>query len=359
MTGMPTQNAEVPKFEISASRQFSSWMHEQSTSLAFTTYQAGRLFFIGLQDDGRLDIFNRKFARCMGMHVASDKLWLSSLYQLWRFDNALDPGQTHQGYDRLYVPQLAYTTGDIDIHDVSVDTTGKPIFVNTLFSCLATASEKYSFEPLWKPPFISRLAAEDRCHLNGLATENGVAKFVTAVGTSDVIDGWRDQKVGGGVVFDVVNNEKVAGDLCMPHSPRLHNDRLWILNSGHGEFGYIDLQRGSFEPICFVPGYGRGLNFIDKFAVIGLSGPRKNRTFSGLPLDDKLKAQNLKSRCGLFVVDLESGDIVHWLRIDGVVDELYDVGALPGITRPMALGLESDEIRRVLSIAPKSDGAPI
>ena len=49
------------------------------------------------------------------------------------------------------------------------------------------------------------------------------------------------------------------------------------------------------------------------------------------------------------MVDLKSGD-VHWMRLDGVVNELYDVAALPGIRRPMVPGFKSDEIRRVLTM---------
>lgn len=343
---------ETPRFEISTSRQFTSWMADQQVSLAFTTYQAGKVFLLGLQPDGKLDVFNRTFSRCMGLCITSDNLWLSSLYQLWRFDNALQPGQNYQGYDRLYVPQLAYTTGDLDIHDVALDKDKRPVFVNTLFGCLATVSESYSFKPLWRPPFISRLAAEDRCHLNGLAMEDGEPRYVTAVSRSDVADGWRDHRQDGGVVIDVKTNDIVLDGLSMPHSPRLHNGKLWVLDSGNGNFGYVDRERGTFEPVAFIPGYGRGMSFINDFAVIGVSGPRKNRTFSGLNLDERLKEKNAKARCGIYVIDLNTGDAVHWLRIEGVVDELYDVATLPGIRRPMAIGLQSDEIRRVLSVAP-------
>ena len=100
-------------------------------------------------------------------------MWMSSLYQLWRFENVLERGQSVSVYDRLYVPQVGYTTGDLDIHDVAVEASGRVVFLNTLFGCLATISQTHSFIPLWKPPFISKLAAEDRCHLNGLALENG------------------------------------------------------------------------------------------------------------------------------------------------------------------------------------------
>jgi uncharacterized protein (TIGR03032 family) len=343
----------APQFEIAGSRNFTAWLREQRASLAFTTYQTGKLFLIGLKPDGKLSVFERTFERCMGLAVSLDAqtLWMSSVYQLWRFENALPAGTgAPGGYDRLYVPQLAYTTGDVDAHDIALDREGRPLFVNTLFSCIAGPSETHSFRPVWQPPFISRLAAEDRCHLNGLALRDGAPAFVTAVSTTDVHEGWREKRREGGVVVDVASNEIVARGLSMPHSPRWHEGALYVLNSGAGEFGRVDLTTGKFEPICFCPGYARGLAIVGAFAIIGLSTCRENRTFSGLPLDDALAAKDVQPRCGLLVVDLRTGDIAHSLTIGGVVRELYDVAALPGVAMPSALGFKTDEIRRTITI---------
>lgn len=338
-----------PQIDLMGSRQLPNWLAEQGVSLAFTTYQTGKLFLIGLQVNGRLSIFERTFNRAMGLYATSSSLYLSSLYQLWRFENVLEPGQTHQDYDRLYVPQVGYITGDLDIHDIAIDNYGKIIFVNTLFSCLATVSETHSFIPLWRPPFISKLAAEDRCHLNGLAMENGSPRYVSAVSQTDIADGWRDRRQNGGFIIDIANNEIILSNLSMPHSPRLYQNKLWLLNSGTGYFGYADLKTGKFEPVTFCPGYLRGLAFVGDFAVVGLSKPRHNKTFTGLALDKALSAKDAEARCGLQVIDLRTGDIVHWLRIEGIIEELYDVAILPKVQRPMALGFRTDEIRRVLS----------
>jgi uncharacterized protein (TIGR03032 family) len=181
---------------------------------------------------------------------------------------------------------------------------------------------------------------------------DGVPRYVTAVSQSDVGDGWRDQRRNGGVVVDVQKNEVVLEGLSMPHSPRLYRDRLWLLESGSGHFGYVDLSRGRLEQVFFCPGYGRGLSFVDDYAVVGLSAARQNGTFSGLALDENLQAKRAQARCGLSIIDLRSGDAVHWVRIAGVVEELYDVAVLPEIRRPMAIGLQSDEIRRVISMTP-------
>lgn len=335
---------------LTGSRHFPAWLGRERVSLAFTTYQAGKVFFIGLGPDGRLSIFERTFPRCMGLWADGQRLWMSSLFQMWRFENGLGAGELHEGYDRMYVPRAAYTTGDLDIHDTAVDADGRVVFVSTLFSCLATLSPTRSFTPLWRPPFVSSLSPEDRCHLNGLAMVDGQPGFVTAVSRSDVADGWRDHRRDGGVVVDVRSGQVVAAGLSMPHSPRWHNGRLWLLNSGRGEFGYLDRDSGAFVPVAFVPGYARGLVFVGSTAIVGLSRPRDNRTFAGLDLDEQLANRHASAQCGLQLIDVETGTVTDWLKIDGVVNELYDVVALAGVVRPMALGLRSDEIQRLLTV---------
>lgn len=341
------------RFALTSSRQFPAWLASCGSSIAFTTYQACKLFLIGATADGRLSIFERTFARSMGLAVRGDgrTLALATQYQIQRFDNVLGSGQTTKdGFDAVFAPHAGWVTGDLDTHDVGFDTSDRPLFVNTLFSCLATVSDDHSFRPVWKPDFISRLAPEDRCHLNGMAMEGGKPRFVTAVSRSDVADGWRDRRQDGGVVIDVESNEIVVHGLSMPHSPRLHDGRLWVLNSGAGEFGFVDLDTGRFEPIAFCPGYARGLAFLGDYAIIGLSLAREERTFSGLPLDKELLARDTPPRCGLAIIDLNRGDMFAWVRIEGVVRELYDVAAIPNCTRPSLIGFKSDEIGYVISI---------
>lgn len=343
-------NTTSPQLEISASRQFVSWLYEQNLSLTFTTYQAGKVFFIGLNPNGKLSIFERTLDRCMGLYAQGNSLYISTLYQLWRFENILPEGETNNNYDALYTPQVGYITGDLDIHDVVVDYNQQLVFVNTLFSCLATVSETHSFIPLWQPPFISKLAAEDRCHLNGLALKDGKPKYVSMVSKSDIAEGWRQKRVGGGCILDIESNEVILEGLSMPHSPRWYQDKLWLLNSGTGEFGYADMKTGKFEPITFCPGYQRGLAFHNNFALIGTSESRHSKTLGGLPLDEKLAQKDTQARCAILVIDLKTGDIVHSLNIEGVVNELYDIAILPNVRCPMALGFRTDEIRRVITI---------
>ena len=265
-------------------------------------------------------------------------------------DANVAPEWTQRGYDAVYLPRVGYTTGDLDVHDLAVDASGRVIFVSTLFGCMATVSEDASFTPLWRPPFLSSLVPEDRCHLNGLAMQDGRPAYVTVVSLSDVADGWRDRRRDGGCVLSVPSGDVVCEGLSMPHSPRWYRDKLWVLNSGCGEFGYVDLPSGKFKPVAFCPGYLRGMAFIGDYAVVTLSKPR-HVTFHGLPLDERLAEKHADPQCGLQIIDLRTGAIAHWVRLDGsLVTELYDAVVLPGIRQPMAIGFKTNEIERLLIV---------
>ena len=341
------------KFLLTTSRRFPQWLASTNSAIAFTTYQAGKLFLLGVTAGGDLAVSERTFARSMGLAVSGDgrTLALATQYQIFRFDNVVPAGQASaDGIDAVYAPHAAWVTGDLDTHDVAFAADGRPLFVNTMFSCIASVSDGHSFRPVWKPAFISRLAPEDRCHLNGMAVADGRPRYVSAVSRSDVADGWRDRRVDGGILVDVDSQEIVVAGLSMPHSPRLHGGRLWLVNSGTGEFGFADLRSGRFEPIAFCPGYARGMAFVGAHAVVGLSLARDDRTFSGLPLHAALQARDAAPRCGLAVFDLQRGEMVEWVRIEGVVRELYDVAVLPAVRRPSLIGFKTDEVRYVLSI---------
>jgi uncharacterized protein (TIGR03032 family) len=338
-------------FSLDASRGFEAWLAEQKCSIAFSTYQVGKVFLIGLKPDGKLWVFNRDIGRCLGLAVSGADLWSTGGGQIYRFVDAMASARPANGPDACYVPQDGLFTGDLDAHDLAVERDGRLLFANTRFNCLATVSQTHSFKPVWTPPFISRLAAEDRCHLNGLAMADGQAKYVTCVSQSDTFDGWRDHRGDGGVVVDVETGAIVCGGLSMPHSPRVLDEKLWLLNSGTGELGSVDLAKGRFEPLCFCPGYLRGLAFLGgHFALIGLSKPRDNKTFTGLALDHALESRAINPRCGIYVIDLRTGDVVHSLTIGGIVTELYDVTILPGVRQPTMVGLDSEEQKRTISV---------
>lgn len=362
MSDTTVETAQEPKgpvFELTPSRTFVPWLQSIGGAIAFTTYQAAKIFFIGIHPNtGMLSVFERSFPRCMGLgrhnSAGQTTLWMSSLYQLWRIENFLKPGgQTDDGYDAVFVPVEGRTTGDIDIHDIhGRDTRPAPLFVATRFNCLATLDHRNSFAPVWMPPFIDRIAAEDRCHLNGLAMEGDRPAYVSCVSTTNTAAGWREHRQSGGVILDVQSGETVVAGLSMPHSPRLHNGALYCLQSGTGEFGRIDRQTGTFEPICALPGFARGVTFIGDHALIGVSRPRRDRAFEDLALDGRLKDAGQTAQSMLAVVNLTTGDLEHTITIEGVVEELYDVAFLPGIRRPKMLGFRTPEIRFQVRPAP-------
>ena len=183
-----------------------------------------------------------------------------------------------------------------------------------------------------------------------MSMENGSPKYATSIGLSDAADGWREHRQDGGVIIDVESNEVVLSGLSMPHSPRMYRGKLYVLNSGTGYFGTVDVKSGKFEPIAFCPGYMRGPSFINDFAIIGMSKCCENRTFSGLDPNDNLTKRKIEARCGVFAVDLNTGNLVQWVRLEGAVWKMYDVAVMLGVVRPMALGLRQEAIRRTISI---------
>lgn len=347
MSSEPTPDASQA---IRFSPGLSAWLSRHDCSLALTTYENGRLFMIGRRPDGGLRIHRRLIEQCQGLWTDGSSLWTSSMAILWRFENEFLPGHRSEiGADRRFVPREGRVTGRIDCHDIGMGEDG-PIFVNTFFNCLATISDKASFRPVWRPPFIARVAPGDRCHLNGLAMDGTRPAYVTAIAATDTVDGWREHRRDGGVIIDVASGEIVASGLSMPHSPRLYDGRLWVLNSGRGEFGTVDPASGRFTAVTACPGYARGLAFIGDHAVIGLSRPRRNKTFTGLELDDALAASGEAPRCGLIVVDLTSGAVVEWLTFGDDVAELYDVAVMAGVRQPEAIGFVGEEIRRAFTL---------
>ena len=334
----------------SVSPGFTSLMAREHIAVALTSYESGKFYLLGRDPaHNGLHINERIFAKAMGMHAQGNSLYLATLFQLHRFENVLDEGQfANNLHDACYVPRLNYTTGVLDAHDIGVLENGEIIFVNTRFNCLAVPSTRDSFMPVWKPSFISDIVDEDRCHLNGMAMENGRPRYVTAVSKSNTIDGWRDRRASGGIVMDVQSGEIVCEGLSMPHSPRLYNGDLWVLNSGTGELGKVNLKTQTFEPVVFCPGFVRGLSFSGKYAFVGLSKPRYER-FEGLALDARLKEADSEPWCGIQVIDLEKNICAEWFRIDGAIGEVYDVATLPHVTCPMSLGFASDEIKQLIT----------
>jgi len=323
---------------------FPGLLSELGVSLVVSTYQAGRLVVFRADGD-RINTLFRTFNKPMGVAVAPQRLALGTTTAIWEFHDVpavavkLEPAGTH---DACFLPRTIHFTGDVQMHEMAWASPdplspggrgqgeGELWFVNTRFSCLCTRSSAYNFVSRWRPPFISALAPQDRCHLNGLGMVNGKPRYVTALGHTDTPAGWREHKKDGGVLIDIESNEVVVAGLSMPHSPRWYNGQLWVLDSGSGSIGIVDRQAGRYRPLAETPGFTRGLDFFGRFAFIGLSQVRETAVFSGIALTERLAERT----CGVWVLDIQTGRRVAFLRFEDAVQEIFAVQVLPGLRFP-------------------------
>jgi uncharacterized protein (TIGR03032 family) len=307
---------------------FPELLQSLGASLLVSTYQAGKLVILRA-DEGGLNTHFRGFNVPMGIALDGDRLAIGTGLEIWEFHNVpavasrLEPAGKH---DVCFLPRGSHTTGNIQIHEMAWGTEGL-WFVNTRFSCLCTRDLNYSFIPRWRPPFITALAPEDRCHLNGMALVQGHPRFVTALGVSDEPRGWRPHKRDGGVVMDVPSGEIITRGLSMPHSPRLYNGQLWVLNSGAGGLGIIDPQTGQYQNVATLPGFTRGLDFVGRYAFVGLSQVRESAVFSGIAIAERPVAER---SCGVWVVDIVTGETVAFVKFEDQLQEIFAVQVLPG-----------------------------
>lgn len=332
-----------PTVDYSLSGGIAALLERLNLSIAFSSYQSNLLYMLGVLPKGGPHLHQSAMVKPMGLaHNGRGGLVVAAGYQVIEFANILQSHErVNEVFDACFMPRTIHITGGLEAHDVAVDNNGRIVFVNTAFNCLATVSPRHSFEMVWKPSFISTLVKEDRCHLNGLAMKDGMPAYATAVSRSDTIDGWRDRRSDGGIVLDIQSGKIVCEGLSMPHSPRMHRGKLWILNAGTGELGFVTLPdersgSGKFEPVVFCPGFLRGLAFHENLAFVGLSKPRHKR-FEGLALDERLQETDSDPWCGIQVIDLDRRCCIDWLRIDGAVTELFDVCAVPGFKCPMTV----------------------
>jgi uncharacterized protein (TIGR03032 family) len=358
------RGADPPLRSVHTSN-FPEILAQAPASLLVTTYQAGKLVVLR-NDAGVLNTHFRNFAKPMGLAVSGARLAIGTSIAIEEFHNvpavcprldklshaderatAATDGGNDAGFgsevrnpkpkiqnpkfrhDACFLPRRSHTTGDVQIHEMAW--VGDELwFVNTAFSCLATRSDVNSFEPRWRPKFIDKLLPGDCCHLNGLATRDGRIRYVTALGETNDPGGWRAGKRNGGVLIDVDSRETIARGLSMPHSPRWYRNQLWLLESGDGSFGTVDLSSGKYHAIAQLPGFTRGLAFLGPMAFIGLSQVRESAVFSGIPLVERARERT----CGVWVVHIDTGSTVAFVRFEDAVQEIFAVEALLGVRFP-------------------------
>jgi uncharacterized protein (TIGR03032 family) len=317
------------------SRGFPAILAELGASLVVSTYQAGKVVVIGTSQ-GELSFSFHNFERAMGVAVRPGRIAVGARAQVWFLDAApslvrrLEPPGRH---DACFLTRSSRYTGEIQGHELAWS--GEDLWmVNTAFSCLCTLHAGHSFEPRWRPRFVSTLAPEDRCHLNGLTMVDGRPKYVTAMAETDTPQAWRPIKATAGCLIDVPSGETVARGFAMPHSPRVHGGRLWVLNSGLGRLCLVDTATARFEDVSELPGYTRGMAMLGPYAFIGLSKIRETATFGGLPIAERRD----ELKCGVGAIDLRTGRLAAHLEFVTGVDEIFDVVALPGALDPLLSG---------------------
>jgi uncharacterized protein (TIGR03032 family) len=296
-------------------------------SLAVSTYQAGKVILVR-NDNGVINTHFRNFHKPMGIAADHGRLTIGGANTVWYYRNmpAVAPKVQPAGkHDACYLPREIHVTGDIDIHEMAYDGQGQLWVVNTKFCTLCTLDPDHSFNPVWRPHFVTALATEDRCHLNGLAMVGGRPKYVTALGETDTPGGWRENKKDGGILMDVETNKVLLRGLSMPHSPRWYADRLWLLESGEGSLGWVDGQTWEWHTVCRLPGFTRGISFLGPLAFVGLSQVRESAVFSGIPLVEWLEERI----CGVWVVNVQTGQTAAFLRFEEGVQEIFAVQILP------------------------------
>jgi uncharacterized protein (TIGR03032 family) len=338
-------------FHYTQTESFVALLQQLGASLLVSTYQANKLL-VARADGGGLSTLVRTFDRPMGLAVGPGRLALGTRSQIWFFRNAPDiaPQVEPAGrHDACYLPRSCHVTGDVGVHEVAW--AGDELWlVNTRFSCLCTLHPDYSFVPRWRPPFVTALAAEDRCHLNGLALAPGegglTPRYVTALGATDVPGGWRAGKAHGGVLLDVPSGEVVVEGLSMPHSPRLHDGRLWLLESGTGRLVLADPAAGRRQAVAELPGFTRGLALCGPYAFVGLSKIRTTSAMDGVPLAQRRDAL----KCGVGAVDLRTGRVVALLEFQTAVEEIFDVQLLPGLRFPEVVGFQKEAVQHTFIV---------
>ena len=310
-------------------------------SVLLSTYQAGRVVALG-SHQGQLQVGFSHFDQAMGLCRTGTGIAVGSRDAIWLLPASreiaprIEPAGSH---DIAFLARQAHHTGPLMGHDLAW-AEGRLWLVNTLFNGLVTLEGNWSFVPQWKPPFISAWAPGDRCHLNGLAIAEGggAPAWATVLGECDQEDGWRENKATGGCLLAVPSGQVVLRGLSMPHSPRLYNGQLYVLNSGHGALLRVDPLTGSSDTVAVLPGYTRGLDCFGGYAFIGLSQIRETAVFGGLPLQE----DGRELRSGLAIVNLATGEIESLFWFHSGVEEIFSICVLPGYINPVVIGPDTN-----------------
>jgi uncharacterized protein (TIGR03032 family) len=323
----------APPFSCTYTPNVAELLTQLNCSLAITTYQAGKLIFLSPDGLNAMRQLPRDFDKAMGLAINQNRMALAIKEEVVVLANApllaISYPMKPNFYDAFFVPRASYYTGSVDIHDMDWDKEGRLWAVNTLFSCLVTIDDAYSFQPRWTPPFIKSLESGDLCHLNGMAMVDEMPKYVSLFGQTTTAKGWRNGVETNGLIMDIDNNEVVAHSLPMPHSPRWFDGQLYCLLSASGQLVRIDIATGKYDVVAQLKGFVRGMAKRGDYLFVGLSKLRQNAsTFRDLAITKDA------IYCGVEIIHLPTGANVGNIRYQQSVEEIYDVQILPDSLRP-------------------------
>ncbi|MFN0050478.1 MAG: TIGR03032 family protein [Cytophagales bacterium] len=336
----------LPPFSCTFSPNMPELMYELGINFVISTYQAGKVVILSAPDKEKLIQLPRDFKQAMGIAIEGNRMAIATNDEVIVLGHNPQLGPSYPSkpdtYDTLYVPRATFYTGSIDMHDMHF--VGNNLLgVNTRFSCLTLVDFNQSFTPIWRPHFISELAPEDRCHLNGLAVVDGKPKYVTALGKADTFEGWRPTKASGGILMDVEKNEIMVEGLPMPHSPRVYDNQLYVLLSASGELAKVDLATNKFEVLCEFDGFCRGFVKYGDFLFVGMSKIRQNSSaFKDLPISKK------STFSGIVAVHMPTMTKVAHIKYENSVEEIYDVQVIPGFRRPGLLNTSNEAFKQAI-----------
>lgn len=338
MQQQPPQQAHT---QIKTHPEWAALQQQFGFSVVMGTRSMGDLIVLSVPNPDSVNFHIVNFPLCMGMDIQGDHLAVACQTDIREYhDMLVHPTIQSPVYQKCYSPRSISFTGDLDIHEMKYNSAGTPIFIASKYNCLGVPSATHSMKPVWQPKFIKELKPVDACHLNGLCMENGEAKYVSFFAPTAEPNGWRNMPFNSGMLWSVEEQEAVCTGLVQPHSPRLHEGELYVLNSGAGEFGRVDLQTGKYECIAFVGGYGRGLSFVGDYAIFGISKPRHNVYIDNFPLHDRLRALGEIDRCQLVTVNLKTGNVIPAVTFEGAARELFDTIVIPDCRHAVVMNLD-------------------
>jgi uncharacterized protein (TIGR03032 family) len=338
------------KTSLKVSDGFGHWLDGQNAFLSLTTMGSGLVFAITADGNGNVAGGARRLGLARGLSIDAEHCYLANNTRIVHLVNRSPVVAEDGAFDANYIPHSIHFVGDSLLHDVVhsallLGETHEVVFVNTNYSTIAALDSKHSFRPLWIPKHVSRLAPEDRCHLNCIGIRDGAISYATVFSCTDTAEGWRVAKPGSGAVIDIASGEVICAGLTKPHSLKWHRDRLWVLNSEMGDFGYVDQGQGRFVPVTHLGNFLRGLSMIGDYAIIGAS------TMRGRPFRNEISVQGLTNTsadsqmCAAYVVDIKRGEVVHAAVLSGI-EAVYDIAVVPGIKRPLIAKFGDIEERR-------------